>query len=65
MFGHGRGNDERSKRKDGVVMIKLDSITLDALSELFINLSSAWFFAAALVPFSHDKISVLAKIVLC
>lgn len=60
----GRRDDERDKKEDGIVMIKVDSITLGALSELFINLSAGWFLAATLVPFSQDKISVVAKIVL-
>lgn len=54
MFGTGRRNYERGKREDGISMIRVDAITLGALSDLFINLSAAWFFAAALVPFSQD-----------
>lgn len=45
-------------------MIKIDSVALSVFSELFVNLSAGWFLAATLVPFSQDKISVAAKIVL-
>lgn len=44
-------------------MIRIDSITLGALSELFINLSAAWFFAMFLAPFSQD-LSIQTRIVI-
>lgn len=54
MSFHGRRDNEGSKTEDGITMIKADSITLGALSELFINLSAAWFFTAILTPFSRE-----------
>lgn len=54
MFDYGRRDDKGSKKQNGAIMIKADSITLGALSELFVNLSAAWFFSAFLVPFSQD-----------
>lgn len=63
MSFHGRRDDEGSKRKNGITMIKIDSITLGALSELLINLSAAWFFSAFLVPFSQD-LSIQTRIVI-
>ena len=63
MQPNGRGDDEGSKRENGLTMIKVDPITLGALSELFINLSAAWFFTGILTSFSQDM-PVLMRIVL-
>ena len=63
MSSNGRGDDGGSKRQDGIVMIKIDSVTLGALSELFINLSAAWLFTGMLVPFSQDQISFQTRII--
>lgn len=54
MSCNGRGDDERGKREDGITMIKIDSIILGAVSELFINLSAAWLFSGFFVPFSQE-----------
>lgn len=62
MSFYGRGDDEGGKNEDGVGMIKVDSITLGALSELFINLSAAWLFSGFLALFSQEKISFLTRI---
>jgi hypothetical protein len=63
MSSNGRRDDEGGKRENGSDMIKVDAITLGALSELFINLSAAWFFAMFLVPFSQD-LSIQTRIFL-
>ena len=45
-------------------MKKIDGASLSSFSELFINLSAAWFFSGFLAPFSENlsainKISIL------
>lgn len=62
MWSNGRGDNEGSKREDGIEMIKIDSITLGALSELFINLSAAWLFSGFIALFSQEKISIITRI---
>ena len=43
-------------------MKKIDEASLSSFSELFINLSAAWFFAGIITSFSQD-IPILMRII--
>ena len=45
-------------------MRKIDAASLSSFSELFVNLSAAWFFAAVLTPFSQDLFAIAGIVVL-
>lgn len=55
MSSNVREDNERSEAKDGISMRKIDASTLSSFSELLINLSAAWFFAAIVTPFSQQN----------
>ena len=64
MSSNGRRDDEGGKREDGINMKKIDAESLSSFSELFVNLSAAWFFTGILTSFSQDMPILMRIIVL-